>query len=51
MFRSGRGWDPGRMPDNGAMEWIRDNIKIIGLLVVLAMLLPFALTLMGIVKF
>jgi hypothetical protein len=33
------------------MEWIRRNMTVIGLVVVLAMLLPFLLTLFGIVAF
>lgn len=33
------------------MDWIRDNIRTIGLLVVLAMLLPFALAIFGVVSF
>ena len=32
------------------MEWIRANIKVIGIVVVLAMALPFLLTLFGIVR-
>lgn len=33
------------------MDWIRRNMTVIGLVVVLAMLLPFLLTLFGIVAF
>lgn len=33
------------------MDWIRDNIRTIGVLVVLALLLPFALGILGIVSF
>lgn len=29
------------------MDWIRHNIKLVGLLVVLALLLPFGLSLFG----
>jgi hypothetical protein len=32
------------------MEWIRANIKVIGIVVVLAMAMPFLLTLFGIVR-
>jgi hypothetical protein len=32
------------------MEWIRANTKAIGIMVVLAMALPFLLTLFGIVR-
>jgi hypothetical protein len=42
---------PARTGDNRVMEWIRDNIRTIGVLVVLAMLLPFALGILGIVSF
>lgn len=33
------------------MDWIRDNIKTIGAVIVVAMLLPFLLVLLGIVTF
>jgi hypothetical protein len=33
------------------MDWIRDNIKVIGAIVVLAMALPFLLVLLGIITF
>jgi len=33
------------------MEWIRDNVKAIGAVVVLAMALPFLLVLLGVVTF
>ena len=33
------------------MEWIRDNMKTIGIIVVLAMALPFLLVLLGVVTF
>jgi hypothetical protein len=33
------------------MEWIRRNMTTIGLIVVLAMLLPFLLVLVGVVAF
>jgi hypothetical protein len=32
----------------GAMDWIRDNMKAIGSVVVLAMALPFLLVLLGV---
>jgi hypothetical protein len=34
-----------------AMDWIRDNLKMIGLVVVAAMAMPFLLVLMGIIRF
>jgi hypothetical protein len=34
-----------------AMDWIRRNMTVIGLVVVFAMLLPFLLTLFGIIAF
>jgi hypothetical protein len=34
-----------------SMDWIRDNIKVIGAIVVLAMALPFLLVLLGIITF
>jgi hypothetical protein len=33
------------------MDWIRRNMTVIGVVVVLAMLLPFLLTLFGVVAF
>ena len=40
-----------RVRDNGAMDWIRDNLRLIVIIVVAAMALPFLLTLAGIVAF
>lgn len=33
------------------MDWIRDNIKAIGAVVVLAMLMPFILVMTGLIRF
>ena len=33
------------------MEWIRENVKVIGGIVVLAMAMPFLLVLLGVVRF
>jgi hypothetical protein len=33
------------------MDWIRDNMKTIGIVVVLAMAMPFLLVLLGIITF
>jgi hypothetical protein len=33
------------------MEWIRDNVKVIGAVVVLAMAMPFLLALLGVAAF
>lgn len=33
------------------MDWIRDNIKTIGAVVILAMLMPFILAMAGIIRF
>jgi hypothetical protein len=35
----------------GGMDWIRDNMKTIGIVVVLAMAMPFLLVLLGIITF
>jgi hypothetical protein len=34
-----------------SMDWIRDNMKTIGIIVVLAMALPFLLVLLGVITF
>jgi hypothetical protein len=39
------------MTDNAGMDWIRDNMTVIGIVVVLAMLLPFLLVLFGVIVF
>lgn len=39
------------MTDNAVMDWIRDNMTVIGIIVVLAMLLPFLLVLFGVIVF
>jgi hypothetical protein len=32
------------------MEWIREHLKVIGLVVILAMAFPFLMTLFGVVR-
>lgn len=39
------------MGDNTGMEWLRRNMTSIGILVVIAMAMPFVLVLFGIVVF
>jgi hypothetical protein len=37
--------------DDGTMEWIRRHMTVIGIVVVVAMALPFLLVLFGVIAF